>query len=160
MKGIGKTIRRRRAESKTDYGARIKLLAGNIPRVVVRRTNRYLIVQLVTSSLAQDTVVCSANSKELLGLGWNSEKAGSLKNRAAAYLTGLLLARRAQTHSIKNAILDLGMQRNMRGGRLYAVLKGVSEGGVSVPHQKDALPEKIGDEKQITLVKEKIHHGK
>ena len=65
-----KTLRRRRRENKTDYGKRVKLLGGGIPRIVFRKTNKYLIAQYVKSHQAQDKVVFNLNSKELLKYGW------------------------------------------------------------------------------------------
>jgi large subunit ribosomal protein L18 len=140
MKGLGKTIRRRRQEGKTDYVARLALLKSEDPRIVARRSNRYMHVSLVSSEGAQDKVICLADSKELLAQGWPVKNAGSLKSLGACYLTGRMLAKRAQKHGIKKAILDIGIQRNAAGGRLYAVLKGLIDGGLHVPHSTEALP--------------------
>ena len=140
MKGQGKTVRRRRYEGKTDYLARTELLKSEEARVVVRKSNRYMHLSLVTSHEAQDKVVCIADSKELLGQGWAVKNAGSLKGLAASYLAGRMLAKRAIKHGINKAILDIGIQRNVAGGRLYAVLKGLVDGGMKVPHSVEALP--------------------
>src|SRR3989339_500834 len=51
-----KTLKRRRQEFKTDYNKRIKLLKSQRPRIVFRRTNKYIIAQYVTSYEAQDNV--------------------------------------------------------------------------------------------------------
>ena len=40
---------RRRREGKTDYYQRTRLIVADVPRMVVRKTNRHIIVQLVTS---------------------------------------------------------------------------------------------------------------
>jgi len=61
---------KRRRTKKTDYKARLALLKSGFPRLVVRKTNRYVIAQIVRSKEAQDAIVCSANSKELLKYGW------------------------------------------------------------------------------------------
>ena len=50
-----KTIRRRRLEHKTDYKARLGLLKSNMPKLVVRKSNRYITVQLVISDIAPQT---------------------------------------------------------------------------------------------------------
>ena len=42
-----KTIKRRRRENKTDYNLRIGLLKSKNGRIVVRRTNKYVYLQLV-----------------------------------------------------------------------------------------------------------------
>lgn len=148
MKGIGKTITRRKHQKKTDYRARIGMLKSDVPRLVVRRTNRFIVAQIVTSERAQDRVVCVATSKELLTHGWPEAMAGSLKSLPAAYLTGMLIAAKAKKNNVKKAILDMGMQRNASQGRVYAALKGAVDGGLEIPHGKDVLP----TEKQLTHV--------
>jgi large subunit ribosomal protein L18 len=40
---------RRRREGKTDYYQRTRLVVSDVPRMVVRKTNRHIIVQLVTA---------------------------------------------------------------------------------------------------------------
>ena len=91
---------RRRREGKTDYKARRALLvqdknkyAAPKYRLVVRITNRYVICQIVYASVDKDQVFASANSSELTKYGLTV----GLKNYAAAYCTGLLVARRALT---------------------------------------------------------------
>lgn len=88
---------RRRREGKTDYRARKFLTFQqknkyNTPkyRFVVRPTNRNIIVQVISPSVLGDQVICNAESKELRNYGLNA----GFTNYAAAYATGLLLARR------------------------------------------------------------------
>jgi large subunit ribosomal protein L5e len=59
-------------------------------RLVVRFTNRFVICQIAYALVDGDRILCQANSKELARYGL---KVG-LKNYAAAYCTGLLVARR------------------------------------------------------------------
>ncbi|MDO8459853.1 MAG: 50S ribosomal protein L18 [Nanoarchaeota archaeon] len=153
-------LKRRRKEAKTDYRARLALLKSEKPRLVIRRTNRYLIAQLVESDIAQDKVIMSVTSKDLISKGWPSEKIGSLKSLPAAYLTGYLIGKMGK-QKIKEAVLDIGMHRNMHKSRIYAVLKGAVDAGLIVPHSKEALPEidKITKNKQsinIEKIKEKM----
>ena len=138
MKGIKRTIKRRRQEAKTDYHARLRLLVSGKPRLVIRKTNRYIIGQIVTSTLAQDKVIVGASSKELLSFGWPESLKGSLKNLTAAYLTGKLLGEKST--SVREAILDIGMYRNAEKGRLYAFLRGAIDGGIVIPHNPEILP--------------------
>ena len=132
MKKIGKTIRRRRKEGKTDYKSRLGLLKSGKARVIARKTNRYFIGQIVISDIAQDKVIVGVNSKELLSKGWPEELKGSLKSLTACYLTGILLGKKIEgsKEPIKEYILDIGLQRNIKKSRLYAFLKGVVVGGV------------------------------
>jgi large subunit ribosomal protein L18 len=114
------------------------------PRLVIRRSNNYIIAQIVSSDIAQDKVHFGVSSKDLLAHGWPKSHTGSLKGLAAGYLTGLLLASKAKA-SVKSAILDMGMQRNVKKGRVYAALRGVIDGGISVAHNPASLP----DDKRI-----------
>lgn len=165
MNKIGRTIRRRRKEGKTDYLARLQLLRSFKPRIIVRKTNRHIIAQLVTSDIAQDKVIIGANSRDLLGKGWPVSLAGSLKSIPAAYLTGLLLAHNAHG-KFREAVLDTGLQRNIKKGRIYAVLSGLVAGGLAIPHDASIVP----DEKRLLentktreafiKVKEAITHGR
>jgi|Transcript_19052 large subunit ribosomal protein L5e len=88
---------RRRREGKTDYRARKRLICQdknkyNSPkyRLVVRFTNKQVICQIVYSLIDGDKVLCAAYSSELKRYGLTV----GLKNYAAAYCTGLLVARR------------------------------------------------------------------
>ena len=134
-----RTLKRRRAEAKTDYRARLTLLKSDKVRLVIRKTNRYIVMQLVESSEAQDKIIFGASSKSLLEKGWPKDLAGSLKSLPAAYLTGLMLSKMAKG-KVSEAILDLGMQRNIAKSRLYAALNGAVDGGLAVPHSKEILP--------------------
>ena len=69
---------RRRREGKTDYYARKRLITQaknkyNAPkyRLVVRFTNKQVIVQIVYARLQGDFVLCAATSKELPRYGIN-----------------------------------------------------------------------------------------
>jgi len=91
---------RRRREGKTDYRQRHKLITQDKNkygspkyRMAVRITNKYVICQVIYAEIDGDKVLCAATSKEL---GKHGLKVG-LKNYAAAYCTGLLLARRVLT---------------------------------------------------------------
>lgn len=150
-----KTIRRRRGEKKTDYKARFALLKSGRMRLIVRKTNRYIIVQIVETHHAQDKVCIGMTSKVLLEKGWPKSQQGSIKNLQAAYLTGYLLGKMAKEKKIFEAILDIGMQRNIHKSRLYAVLKGALDAGLHIPHEEKALPSSediLKNEKLKTLV--------
>jgi large subunit ribosomal protein L5e len=98
------------AEGKTDYAARRSLIiqdknkyASPKYRLVVRLTNRYVVVQVVYATVQGDRMMAAANSAELVDHGL---KVG-LKNYTAAYVTGLLCARRL--------LKKLGMEANYKG---------------------------------------------
>ncbi len=132
--------RRRRRENKTNYTKRLNLLKGNIPRLVVRKSNKYILLQVVESVNAQDKVICEVSTKEFLRYRWPKEKAGSLKSLAACYLGGMLLANKAKAKNVDKVILDTGLIPNTKGSRVYAAVKGVAEGGLEIPHNEEVLP--------------------
>ncbi len=85
------------AAGKTDYRARHRLVIQDKNkyqspryRLVARLTNHYVIAQIVYSEIDGDKVLTSAYSSELPRYGMPV----GLKNYAAAYATGLLVARR------------------------------------------------------------------
>jgi large subunit ribosomal protein L5e len=88
---------RRRRDGKTDYFQRKRLVkqdknkyASPKYRLVVRVTNRFVICQIVYSTVTGDKVMASAYSSELARYGLSV----GLKNYPAAYCTGLLVGRR------------------------------------------------------------------
>src|SRR6266568_2417503 len=129
---------RRRREGKTDYKLRRALVKSGKPRAVVRLTNKYVTVQITDATITGDIVRASASSRELPKLGWK----GGLGNLPSAYLTGALAARRAVGKGIKEAILDLGLKGPTKGSKLFAVLKGLSDAGLEVPHSDGPIPAK------------------
>ncbi|KAK4448284.1 60S ribosomal protein L5 [Podospora aff. communis PSN243] len=164
---------KRRREGKTDYYARKRLITQaknkyNAPkyRLVVRFTNRDIIMQIVTSEITGDKVFCSAYSHELKAYGIEH----GLTNWAAAYATGLLIARRvlkklgldedfagveeadgeftlteaAETDDGERrpfkANLDVGLARTSTGARVFGAMKGASDGGILIPHSENRFP--------------------
>uniref|UniRef100_A0A0N4Z1Z7 Large ribosomal subunit protein uL18 n=1 Tax=Parastrongyloides trichosuri TaxID=131310 RepID=A0A0N4Z1Z7_PARTI len=157
---------KRRREGKTDYYARKRLTVQdknkyNTPkyRLIVRFTNKDVIAQIAYSRLEGDVIICAAYAHELPRYGL---KAG-LTNYAAAYATGLLLARRhlknikldnlykgtekvdGEVYNAEQegenprpfmAILDAGLARTTTGAKIFAVMKGVADGGIYVPHSE------------------------
>jgi large subunit ribosomal protein L18 len=127
---------RRRREGKTNYHKRLGLLLSKKPRVVVRKSGRNLIVQLVEHSTAGDKTLTSASALDLKKVGYK----GSTGNIPAAYLTGLLFARRALAAGYSNGVLDLGLNANSRGSRIYAALLGAVDAGLDIPFSQEPLP--------------------
>ena len=132
-----RTMKKRRRQCKTDYKLRLGLLKSGIPRIVIRKTNKYIILQLVESHEAKDKVIAGVTSQDLLKNGWDKKFTGSLKSVPAAYLTGLVFAKKIGD---KKVILDLGLQRTVSGGRIFAVVKGLIDGGVGIKSNKKVFP--------------------
>ncbi len=127
---------RRRKEGRTDYRHRLRLLKSGLPRVVVRKTARNIIVQFIEYHPGGDRVIAAAMARELRKRGWTSSTA----NLSAAYLTGLLAARRASAAGIDRCVLDIGLHVPSRGCKMFAALKGVLDAGIVVPHNDSILP--------------------
>jgi large subunit ribosomal protein L18 len=127
---------RRKREGKTDYKRRLALLLGNKPRLVIRRSGKNTLLQLVEYSRAGDRVVASAHTSQLKKYGWVTSRS----NLPAAYLTGILLGRLALQKKISEAVVDIGLQNSTKGSRLYAALKGALDAGLKIPHSEEVLP--------------------
>lgn len=153
-----KLDKRRRREGKTNYAKRLRLLKSEMPRLIVRKTNKYIIIQIIESENAKDKVIITLSTKELLKYGWPLKKSGSLKSLAAAYITGILMAKKSLNKKIKKVILDSGLIPSTKGSRVYAVVKGVSEGGLTIPVNDKILPddEKINRYDFFEKIKNKI----
>jgi len=162
---------RRRREGKTDYQARRKMTRqakskynARKYRLVVRFSNTKCICQVAYATILGDKVVAQASSTELKNYGVGA----GFKNYAAAYCTGLLVARRvlknfglddtfkgktecdgAEYHIEEEeegekrpfkAILDVGVRRTTVGSRMWGALKGAADGGLHVPHSAKNFP--------------------
>jgi large subunit ribosomal protein L18 len=127
---------RRRRENRTDYYARKRLLRSGEPRAVVRRSNKNITVQFVDFTMEGDEIKAAATTQELRKMGWEH----SCSSIPAAYLVGFLAGKRALKDGIEYAVLDIGMQNPKRGGVLFAVVKGMVDAGLEVPHSEEVLP--------------------
>ncbi|RAL43376.1 hypothetical protein DM860_012517 [Cuscuta australis] len=169
---------KRRREGKTDYRARTRLINQdknkyNTPkyRLVVRFTNTDIITQIVSASIAGDMILASAYSHELPRYGLEV----GLTNYAAAYCTGLLLARRllqklemdeeyegnveangedycvepGESRRPFRALLDVGLLRTTTGNRVFGALKGALDGGIDIPHSDKRFAGFNKDSKQL-----------
>ena len=136
-----KTQRKRRQENKTDYLARLKMLKSGKPRLSFRKTNSYFIVQYILSEEAQDKIVFGITSKKLLSEGWPEDFKGSLKSIPAAYLLGILVAKKIQKEGLDTPIVDLGMQRILHKTRIFGFIKGLIDAGLDISCPKEAFPE-------------------
>lgn len=170
---------RRRREGKTDYYARKRLVVQdrnkyNTPkyRLIVRFTNKDIICQIAYARIDGDVIVCAAYSHELPKYGI---KVG-LTNYAAAYSTGLLLARRllkkfnldtvysgceevtGERYQVESAdgqpgafrcYLDVGLARTTTGARVFGAMKGAVDGGLDIPHDVKRFPGYDGESKEF-----------
>jgi large subunit ribosomal protein L18 len=127
---------RRQAEEKTNYKTRLRLLLSRKPRLVARLSSKNALAQLVETMPTGDRILATASSKQLAKLGWKANTG----NISAAYLVGLMMANKAKKAKVTEAVLDIGLQTSIHGSRLYALLKGLVDGGLSIPHSDEVFP--------------------
>lgn len=133
---------RRRREGKTEYKTRKALILSGKPRLVARGTLQNMVAQIIIAKPNGDEVLVSAHSRELTkNYGWMAPRG----NLPAAYLTGLLCGLKAKAQGIEETILDIGLHTPSKGARIFAVLKGALDAGITIPHEKEKLP----DDKRI-----------
>lgn len=128
---------KRRRQGKTNYYKRRELLKSGDTRLIIRRSTKNIVVQFIESESDGDKTKAASVSSQLKEFGWKLTGG----NIPAAYLTGFLAGKRAQKAGVEDAILDLGLQRNAMGSRIYAALKGVIDAGVGVKANEKIFPE-------------------
>lgn len=138
MKSTKSTLAfRRKREGKTNYKKRLSFLKSGKPRIVIRRSLQGIVIQIVEYHVDGDKVLSSADSKQLKKYGWKV----TTGNTPAAYLTGFLLAKKAQAKGIKEGIVDLGLQQSTKMSRIYGAVKGLIDGGFKLPFSEEILPD-------------------
>jgi len=135
-------ILKRRREGKTDYKLRMSLLKSENPRIVYRRSNKYITGQCVESKEAKDKVICGVDSRKLLEFGWDKKAVGSLKSIPASYLTGFLLGKIMLDKGKSEGIYDIGLTKEEKKSRVFSFLKGIVDSGVKINSGKEIFPEK------------------
>jgi len=128
---------RRKREGRTDYRRRLNLLRSRKPRLVARVSLKHVHVQVVQATPSGDVVLASAHSKQLGKFGWKTPTS----NVPASYLVGLLCGYRAIKAGVKETVFDVGMHDVVPQSKVFAVLKGALDAGLSVPHGEKILPQ-------------------
>lgn len=104
-----------------------------MPRMVVRKSLKNVVAQIIEYHPEGDRVIASASSKELQKKGWKLHGG----NLVSGYLVGYLLGTKLKA---KKAILDIGLQTCVNGCCIYAVLKGAVDAGMKIAYSEDVLP--------------------
>ncbi|CAO2639013.1 60S ribosomal protein L5 [Lemmus lemmus] len=148
--------------------------------MIVRVTNRDIICQIAYARIEGDMIVCAAYAHELPKYG---VKVG-LTNYAAAYCTGLLLARRllnrfgmdkiyegqvevtGDEYNVESidgqpgaftCYLDAGLARTTTGNKVFGALKGAVDGGLSIPHSTKRFPGYDSESKEFNAEVHRKH---
>ena len=122
-----KTIKKRRRLALTDYRKRVALLKGDTPRIVVRKSNRGIIAQVVVFQPTGDKVLTGVSSNALRKFDWAPRS-----NTPTAYLTGLMLAKRAKKLNLEKLVLDIGLYKPGKSAVVFAAARGAVDGGLAV----------------------------
>jgi large subunit ribosomal protein L18 len=122
---------RRRREGKTDYAKRLALVKSKRLRIVVRKTNKRIVVHAVQFELKGDVTKAMVDSQQLKKFGWYGT------NTPSAYLAGFLLAKKLGK---QKCVLDIGRRNPSHGSVIFATLKGAADGGVEIPFDAEAVP--------------------
>ncbi|MFH0836290.1 MAG: 50S ribosomal protein L18 [Candidatus Micrarchaeota archaeon] len=126
---------RRRRDGKTDYAKRLALLKSGKPRLVVRKSNKFILVQIVDFSFEGDKTIASASSRELKKFAFAGKA-----NAASAFLAGLLAGKRALAKGVKEVVLDIGLHPPSKGAVVFAAQLGAAEAGLKSPFSQDKMP--------------------
>jgi len=135
-------------------------------RLVVRFTNKDIIAQIIYSEIVGDKVMCAAYAHELprygLKVGLTNYASAYCVGLLLArrHLTNLGMAdlykgkdttdgedynvfedqeRDDEAKNPFKAVLDVGLARTTTGARVFSVMKGACDGGLSVPHSTKRL---------------------
>lgn len=127
---------KRKRKGLTNYKKRLHLLLSRKPRLVIRKSLKSTMLQIIEYVPAGDKVIVSAHSNELKKIGWKMN--GS--NLPASYLTGFLLGKKAVEKKVGECIVDIGLYSSVKGNKLYAALKGAVDAGLKVPLSKKVFP--------------------
>ncbi len=143
---------RRRRQRKTDYQARKAFVLSGKPRVVSRSSIKNTTVQIIIAKSHGDEVLASAHTHELVKYGWKA----ATGNLPAAYLTGLLCGLKAKAKGVTEAILDIGLVSPTKGSKVFTVLSGVLDAGISVPHDGEKIVKERAEGEHIVSYAESL----
>lgn len=157
-------------------------------RLVVRFTNAKVITQIVKSEIIGDKVECQANSAELKKFGLTAGLTNYASSYATGLLLARRLLTSLKMNDIYKhnsnidgsvydvnekfengdydrrpfkAIMDVGLTQTTTGNRLWGALKGVTDGGVYVPHSEKRFPGSFpGEEGGEGVYEPEIHRDR
>lgn len=127
---------RRRREGTTDFAKRLALIKSGKPRMVVRRTNKHVVIQFVEFDPKGDKTLLAVNDSVLV----KTYKWPSKRNAWTAYLLGLYIGKLAKKKGISDFVLDMGMYTASKGNIVFAALKGVVESGLNASYEEKMAP--------------------
>lgn len=152
---------RRRREKKTNFDKRLALVKSGTPRMIVRKSNRYVDVYFVVFEPKGDKTLLTVTGRKLSkAFNWPSKR-----NVWSAYLAGLYAGKEASKKGVKEFILDVGMRTPSKGAVLFAALQGAVDAGLKTDFSAEKVPsEKLSNppesvKSSFEEVKKKIMAG-
>ncbi|MGE0793271.1 MAG: 50S ribosomal protein L18 [Candidatus Woesearchaeota archaeon] len=119
---------KRKRQGRTNYKKRLALLKSDKTRLVIRKTNTSILLQIVKYNPDGDYVISTFNSTKLNSYGWNYSK----KSIPAAYLAGLSIGKMALAKKVDEVIVDLGLQTPCKGSKIFAAIQGAFDSGLKL----------------------------
>jgi len=104
--------------------------------MVVRKSLKNTQIQFIEYKESGDNIIASAKSNELTKYNWKF----STSSTPAAYLTGILAGKRAVDKGISECVFDIGRNQPVTGSKIFASLKGVTDAGITCPHDEEKIP--------------------
>lgn len=130
---------RRRREGSTNYAKRLGMIKGGKTRMVVRRSNKGVVIQFVNYSEKGDMTVYGMHSSRLREICGFPAKC----NTPSAYLAGLYAGRQAKAKGVKEAIADINTAAS-KGAVVFAAVKGAIDAGIAIPlDEKKIIMERL-----------------
>ena len=127
---------RRRREGKTDYKKRLALVKSGKTRLVVRRSNRQVLVQFIDFHPEGDRTILSVDGNTLKkNFAWPAKR-----NVWSAYLAGLYAGKEAGKKGVKEFVLDTGRYSASKGNIVFAALKGALDAGLVTKYGEEKMP--------------------
>lgn len=127
---------RRRAEQRTNYRRRLRMLSGRKIRIVIRKSLNSFSIQMIQYRESGDQTVLEVSTKHLRKYGWKGH-GGSIPS---AYLTGLLFGKTAAKKGFTDGVLDIGFQS---GPALFAAAAGIRDAGIDLPLGAEIREEQV-----------------
>lgn len=127
---------RRRREAKTNYVKRLALVKSRLPRMVIRKSNKNIVVQFTEFAPVGDKILFGTSSFMLQKkFGWPAKR-----NCWTAYLTGLFAATGAKKNGVTKFVVDMGMHSPTKGSVVFAALKGAVDAGLETSFKEENVP--------------------
>lgn len=142
---------KRRGNKSTNYKKRLGLIKSGLPRLVIRSSNKTIIVQFVEYTEKGDKIIHSVDSKKLKKYGWNPKR-----NSPTTYLTSYLCSLEAKKKGVKDFVLDIGMTTPSKGAITFIGASAALDAGLSTPFGEEKIIKQRNEGKHIEEYAKKL----